>query len=199
MLPAPGSAAALRAMQASDDNLGRVLRALDEKGVREKTNILIASDHGFSTIERPVDTAAFLRKSGFDVAREKEVALARGEVRFAGNGGSILYYVGERDRETVARLVTALQQTDFAGVIFSREAIEGTFPLTQVHMEIERGPDVVVTCRWHGGRNEAGVPWHDCGERRRRRLQGNTRHVESIRHAQHVHRGGPGFPARARQ
>jgi hypothetical protein len=79
-------------------------------------------------------------------------------VRIAANGGTVLCYVGENDPAATERLVVALQATDFAGVIFSREPIAGTFPLAQVHLDVVAGPDVVMTFRWHDGRNATGVP-----------------------------------------
>ena len=63
---APGSEPSMAAVRSSDRNLGLVLEALSKKKAREKTNIIVVSDHGFSTIERGIDFAAALRKAGFD-------------------------------------------------------------------------------------------------------------------------------------
>lgn len=71
------------------------------------------------------------------------------------NGGSNLFYVGNHERETIRRLVRSLQQAPFGGVIFSREKIEGTFPLAQVHIDVAGGPDVVVASRWDDRANDA--------------------------------------------
>jgi arylsulfatase A-like enzyme len=157
---APGSEAALAAIRATDVNFGLLLRALDEKKIRDRTDILVVSDHGFSTIERLIDVAELLRDAGFNVAGDKDLVLAPGQVRIAGNGGTNLYYVGDRDAETTARLIEFLQRTDFAGVIFSRQPAEGTFPLADAQIETADGPDVVMSFRWNDGRNAAGVPGH---------------------------------------
>ena len=154
---APGSEQALAAIKSADANLGLIVRALDEKKVLDKTDILLVSDHGFSTIERSVDVAGFLRGNGFDIAGEKDVVLARGQVRVAGNAGTNLYHVGEHDAATVARLIAVLQQSDFAGVIFAREPAEGTFPLSAIHINTASAPDVVMAFRWHAGHNSNGV------------------------------------------
>ena len=46
----PGSEPYLAALKAQDELLGELLRKLAELGLRERTNLLIASDHGHSTI-----------------------------------------------------------------------------------------------------------------------------------------------------
>ena len=154
---APGSMESLGAIKSADANLGILLQALEAKGVRERTDIFVASDHGFSTIGRAVDVAGILRRNGFDVATEKESKLAHGQVRVAGNGGTNLYYIGGQDSATAARLVELLQRSDFAGVIFAREALPGTFRLKDVHLEVANGPDVIMSFRWDDRPNQHGV------------------------------------------
>jgi hypothetical protein len=57
------------------------------------------------------------------------------------------------------RLVEFLQCSDFAGVIFSRIAIEGTFPLEQVRIGTANNvPDVLVSMRWSADKNDFGTP-----------------------------------------
>lgn len=52
-----------------------------------------------------------------------------------------------------------LQTTDFAGVVFSRLPIEGTFPLDTVRLNATNvSPDLVVSFRWSADRNENGAP-----------------------------------------
>jgi predicted AlkP superfamily pyrophosphatase or phosphodiesterase len=153
----PGTEVALAGIKSSDENLGRVIHALEEKKVLDQTDILLASDHGFSTIERAVDVPGFLRARGFEIAGEDDVVLRRGQVKVAGNGGTNLYYVGERDATTIGRLVETLQQTDFASVIFSRQPLEGTFPLSDARIDTASGPDVVMAFRWTSNRNADGV------------------------------------------
>src|SRR5207253_5220173 len=52
-----------------------------------------------------------------------------------------------------------LQTSDFAGVIFSRIPVEGTFPLDRVGIGMSNNvPDVVVSMRWSADRSEVGAP-----------------------------------------
>ncbi len=59
---APGSKEALAAIKSSDENLGRILAALDRDHARESTDIFVVSDHGFSTIQRSVDLRKILKR-----------------------------------------------------------------------------------------------------------------------------------------
>ena len=155
---APGSELSLAAVRSSDRCLALVLEALSKKNARETTDILVVSDHGFSTIERGIDFVPALRAAGFDaVASFKETPKA-GQVMVVGNGGTILFYVIEHDRAVTARLVEWLQHSDFAGVVFAREKFEGAFPLESVHANTADAPDVIVAMRWNAKPNQFGAP-----------------------------------------
>lgn len=152
----PGSATALAAIQSADDNLATVLRVLEEKSVRATTDVLIVSDHGFSTIARPLRVADLLAKDGFSLRRGDDSEKA-GAIRLVGNGGTVFFYVDDHEPATTLRLVEWLQKQDFTGVIFTREKLEGTFPLSRVHLETPTGPDVAVSLRWNDRPNQDGV------------------------------------------
>jgi hypothetical protein len=62
------------------------------------------------------------------------------------------------DTTLTRRLVEFLQQSDFAGVIFTKEAMEGTFRLDQARIETDHAPDVVMAFRWNDAKNQFGVP-----------------------------------------
>jgi len=156
----PGSEPALAAIRGSDRNLALVLEALDKKKARETTDVFIVSDHGFSTIERAIDFPAELQKAGFDATAAFKETPKRGQIMVVGNGGTILLYVIEHDRDVAGRLVEWLQHSDFAGVIFSREKFDGTFPLETVRANTAEAPDIVVALRWNKNPNRFGAPGH---------------------------------------
>ena len=155
---APGSEPSVAAVHNSDRNLALVLEALAKKNARETTDVFVVSDHGFSTIERSIDFPAELRKAGFDATTAFKETPKRGQVMVVGNGGTILFYVIEHDRDVAARLVEWLQHSDFAGVIFAREKFEGTFPLETVRANTADAPDVMVALRWNNKPNRFGTP-----------------------------------------
>jgi len=154
----PGSEASLAALRISDNNLALVLDALAKKDARKTTDIFVVSDHGFSTIERAIDFPAELRKAGFDATASFKETPKRGQVMVVGNGGTILFYVIEHDRDVAGRLVEWLQHSDFAGVIFARENFEGTFSLETVRVNTTDAPDVMVALRWNPKPNRFHVP-----------------------------------------
>ena len=132
---APGAPLALAAIKASDDNFAAVLSALDRQGARETTDVFVVSDHGFSTIKRSIDLRKILRDAGFSAKTEFTDEPKRGDVMLVGNGGSVLFYVEGHDAEVTRRLVEFLQQTDFAGVIFTKEPMPGTFNLSEAKID----------------------------------------------------------------
>jgi arylsulfatase A-like enzyme len=155
---APGSPEALAAIKAVDDDLAMVLSALEKKKVRDSTDIFVVSDHGFSTIRRSIDVIALLNKAGFHAAKEFSETPKPGDILVSGNGGTVLFYVRDHDRGVTQRLVDWLQHGDFAGVIFTRDKLDGTFPLNAARIDTSNAADIVVSCRCDGQtQNQFGV------------------------------------------
>jgi predicted AlkP superfamily pyrophosphatase or phosphodiesterase len=155
---APGAPAVIAAIKLADKNLGAVLSVLDERKARETTDVLVVSDHGFSTIRRSIDLRKVLNEAGFAATAEFNDEPKPGDIMLAGNGGSVLFYVIGHDATVTRRLVEFLQQSDFAGVIFTKQPMEGTFALEQANIQSDRAPDVVMAFRWDPSKNQFGVP-----------------------------------------
>lgn len=192
---APGSEPSVAAVRSSDRHLALVLDALAKKKARETTDILVVSDHGFSTIERSIDFAAELRQAGFDATGAFQETPKAGQIMVVGNGGSILFYVIEHDRTLTARLVEWLQRSDFAGVIFAREKFEGTFPLEFVRANTADAPDVMVSLRWNAKPNRFGVPGQIITDSRRGRDQGSHVTLSEFDVHNTLITSGPDFPS----
>ncbi len=154
----PGSQQALAAIRDADDNLARALETLEKKGVRDSTDVIVASDHGFSTCAKPCDLAADLEKAGFKAAREFKTKPGKDEVLVVSNSGSDVIYIIGHNKETIGKVVAFLQQWEYAGVIFTRESLPGTFSLDKAHLNSWDAPDIVVSLRWTGDKNRNGVP-----------------------------------------
>ena len=154
----PGAEPSMAAIRSSDRNLAAVLGALSKRNAREATDVLVVSDHGFSTIERGIDFPGELHAAGFDAVAAFEQAPKAGQVMVVGNGGTILFYIIEHDRAVASRLVEWLQHSDFAGVIFAREKFEGAFPLESLYANTADAPDVMVALRWNPKPNRFGIP-----------------------------------------
>ncbi len=169
----PNATAARQALHNSDEDLGRVLEALDRLGVRNKTDVLVVSDHGFSTIAKNYDLAKILKKGGFNAASTFAAAPKPGQVVVVGNSGSACLYVIGHDPAVSRRLVEFLQKSDFAGDIFSRDSLPGTFPLSQVGVDTAGAPDVMFSARWSPEPNQHGLPGMLIAEGKRGPGQGN--------------------------
>jgi arylsulfatase A-like enzyme len=154
---APGAPEALAAIKSSDQNLAAVLAALDQRDARASTDVFVVSDHGFSTIQRSIDLRKVLSDAGFAAKIEFNGEPRPGDIMLAGNGGSVLFYVIGHDEKLIRCLVEFLQQSDFAGVIFTNKPIEGTFNLDQAKVRTDHSPDVVMAFRWNDSNNQFGV------------------------------------------
>jgi len=155
---APGAPEALAAIKSDDENLAAVLSALDERKARDTTDVFVVSDHGFSTIRRSVDLRKILNEAGFAARTEFKGEPKPGDVMLAGNGGTVLFYIIGHDSAVARRLVEFLQQSDFAGVIFTKQPMDGIFSLEQANIQNDHAPDVVMAFRWEPSKNQFGVP-----------------------------------------
>ncbi|MEY2480336.1 MAG: hypothetical protein QOI04_1263 [Verrucomicrobiota bacterium] len=155
---APGTEAALAAIKSSDENLMLVRAALDRQHARETTDVFVVSDHGFSTIRHMIELPKVLASAGFHVVTEFSEAPKPDDIMMVGNGGAVLFYVTGHDEALTHRLVEFLQRSDFAGVIFTKAAMDGTFGLDQAKIDNEHAPDAVLAFRWNDSKNQFGIP-----------------------------------------
>lgn len=98
---------ALQAVEQSDVMLGRVLAALVELGLAERSLVTIVSDHGFLPVEHKIQPNTVLRQAGLLSAEEK------GKVRdwrayFQSNGGSASLYLRDPTDSRLAEQVRGL-------------------------------------------------------------------------------------------
>jgi arylsulfatase A-like enzyme len=154
-----GSEMALAAIKSVDTRLGTVLDALDKSGARDDTDIFVISDHGFSTIRSANEPVTPLNAMGLSVASTSFAQLPKpGQVLAVENGGSISFYITGHDKVIGRKITDFLQSTNYAGVIFSRWKLPGTFDLHAAHIATRQAPDVVVALNWSSDRNSLGIP-----------------------------------------
>jgi len=155
---APGSRESLAAIRNSDDNLARVLAALDAKGARSNTDVLVLSDHGCSTVSARADVSDALTAAGFDAVREFDHKPRPGEILVVSNGGSCMVYVIGHQETVIQKILQFFQQLPFTGVLFTRDGSSGTFRLSQVHLDSDDAPDILISFRWTSDKNKNGTP-----------------------------------------
>ncbi|MDB6153226.1 MAG: Type phosphodiesterase/nucleotide pyrophosphatase [Chthoniobacteraceae bacterium] len=163
-MTAPGSAAALAGIANCDASLAAVLSTLETKGIRDKTDIFVVSDHGFSTVAKMINLVAKFKAMGIPAGREFKWAPAPGEVLVVNTGGSVCIYVAGHVSEMIQKVVDLLQSSDFAGPIFTKDPLPGTFSLKDAHLDSANAPDVVFSFRALPGPNQFGTPGLIYGE-----------------------------------
>jgi arylsulfatase A-like enzyme len=152
------------ALSHDDREIARVLTTLDELGLTASTDVLVASDHGFSTNTGGVDVTGSLIEAGLKASPDSD------DVVLASSGQAVGLHVAAHDRERIARLVAFVQSREWGGVVFTagpaagdpRGTVEGTFSLDLIHLaNDERAPDVLFTFPWTSRPNAFGVPGTD--------------------------------------
>ena len=150
-----GSPEAVAAIREADSHFGRLLSWLDEHGLSSDTDVIVVSDHGYSTISEVVDIEAELRAAGFPPANEP------GGVAVAPNGGSALFYAPEDTQATADRLAEWLIARPWCGALLASDAageIPGTLPASLVGLEGPRAPSLAMSCHWDSTPNSTGYP-----------------------------------------
>ncbi|HLP76089.1 MAG TPA: alkaline phosphatase family protein, partial [Candidatus Paceibacterota bacterium] len=154
----PGSPKALAALANCDRKLAAVLRELERRGIRDKTDVFVVSDHGFSTIQSTVDVAKKLNAAGFKASRRFQSTPDRGDILIVSQSGSVFFYVTDHDSKVIKKLVQFLQKQEFSGAIFTRKGMKGTFALSEAGIDAKEAPDVVLSMRWSDVRSKTGAP-----------------------------------------
>ena len=95
-----------------DGQVGRVLAALDQAGIRDRTTVFVVSDHGFMAVTKSLRPNALLRRAGLletsaDAKGREQITRAR--VQVIPEGGIGMVYLtdpatADQDRATVRRL-----------------------------------------------------------------------------------------------
>ena len=141
-----GSPMSDRAVREADEGFGDILTWLDAND-RAGANIIVASDHGYSTISRTVDVESQIREAGFTPQ----------DVIPAPNGGSVLFYA--RNPRVASDLVAWLMTQPWCGALLASDAagdIPGTLPLSLAGGEGPRAPELIMSFTWNSEANPAG-------------------------------------------
>jgi hypothetical protein len=69
-----------------------------------------------------------------------------------------LFYVTGRDPRIILGLIHFLQNWSHTGVIFTRQAADGTFTMSQARIDSPDAPEVMISMRWNADKNDSGTP-----------------------------------------
>ena len=147
---APGTIEVLRAV---DAEIGRLLDGLRDRGLLATTDILLTSDHGFSTRTGSASLMRLLVDSGLKASTNSTDVIVAGDAIHVNEGGP----------SRIRRIVERLQQTEWIGAVFTRGEpgsergwVDGTLSFSSVRWDHARSGDILATGNWTESVNEHG-------------------------------------------
>lgn len=152
-----GSPEALDAIREADRQFGRLLDWLQQTGRAAETDVIVVSDHGYSTITEVIDVEGELRRAGFPPGGEP------GSVTVAGNGGAALFYATGDDHGTADRLAEWLMRQPWCGPLLASDAageVEGSLPASVAGLDGPRAPALTMSFAWNSEVNTSGYVGH---------------------------------------
>lgn len=150
-----GAELTLKSLALVDAGIGRIEDALRAQGLLDRTNIIVTSDHGFSTHTRELRLAALVEPFARSMADgSKDIVVSEGAI----------YLRSGTDRGRVAAIVAALQERPEVGAIFTRPgasrgkegSVPGTLSFDVARWNHPRSGDILVSANWTSGKNDAG-------------------------------------------
>ncbi|MCC6487041.1 MAG: alkaline phosphatase family protein [Candidatus Hydrogenedentes bacterium] len=149
-----GSPTTVEALKTVDSEVGRIVDALESRGLTGTTDIIIASDHGFSVQTGEAKLAEFLVQKGLKGSLSSaDVVVVDGCV-----------YVDGHNEERIRAIVELLQATPWVGALFTKAkepsspegVVGGTLSFDLIHFNHERSPDILVDANWSDAKNSFG-------------------------------------------
>ncbi len=109
-----------------DENIGQLGRALESRGLLDKTDFFLVSDHGQRQIVRTVKLNALLAEAGFIRTNEKGKVVDWKAYCFSNAMSSLVYLKDPSDKKTRAELLSFLEKLRDEGIygfskIFTKE------------------------------------------------------------------------------
>ena len=150
-----GSDLTRRALALVDAEIGRIEDTLRARGLLDRTNLIVTSDHGFSTHTGELRLSALLEP----LARP----MADGSPDIVNAGGSI-HVRGGADAARLNAIVSVLRQRPEVGAIFTRPGpkggpegiVPGTLSFDIARWNHARSGDILVSANWSHAANKAG-------------------------------------------
>lgn len=144
-----------RSLSLVDAGIGHIEDTLRAKGLLDRTNIIVTSDHGFSTHTGELKLAQLVEPFAKPMADgSKDIAVAEGAI----------YLRSGHDPARVAAIVAALQRRPEVGAIFTRPApgrpsdgvVPGTLSFNVARWNHARSGDILISANWTDRVNDAG-------------------------------------------
>jgi len=150
-----GSPATREALAGVDAEIGRLEDGLRARGLLERTDIVVTSDHGFSTHTGGLQLRALVEPFAEKLPDgSPDIVVAEGAIHFR----------GKADQSRIAGVVAALQKRPEIGAIFTRPrpgggaegVVPGTLSFDIARWNHARAGAILVSANWTAKANEAG-------------------------------------------
>ena len=146
-----GSDLSNAAIREADEQFGYLMKWLERTGRASDTDVIVISDHGYSTITETINVESQIRAAEFPSDK----------VVVAPNGGAVLFYIPDGDRNVANRLAVWLMEQPWCGTVTASQAlgdISGALPASLLGNEGPRAPGISMSFRWNTTPNAAGYP-----------------------------------------
>jgi arylsulfatase A-like enzyme len=150
-----GSLVTREALKLVDAEIGRIEETLRARGALDRTNLIVVSDHGFSTHTATFTLDALVRPFARRMPDgSSDIIVAEGAI----------YLRSGRDVARIASIVAALQRRPEVGAIFTRPrtpggyegVVPGTLSFDVARWNHARAADVLVAANWTRNTDDAG-------------------------------------------
>lgn len=145
----PGAYETEETVNLCDGKLAMILATLAKRGALQDTNVFVVSSHGMSETARQVDIITDLNALGIKAQKSFITQPKQGSVMVVPNDGSALIYITGHNKTATEQTLAALRKLDYAGTIFTRNGLEGTFPLSLAKLDTPEAPDILLSYRWN--------------------------------------------------
>jgi arylsulfatase A-like enzyme len=140
-----GAELTLKSLALVDGGIGRVEDELRAKGLLDRTNIFVTSDHGFSTHIGTLRLASLVAPFAKPLPDgSPDIVVAEGAI----------YFRGGADAARVSAIVAALQRPG-AG---AEGVVPGTLSFAVARWNHRRSGEILVSANWTDEKNETGYP-----------------------------------------
>ena len=138
----------LESLALVDAGIGRIEDTLRARGLLDRTNILVTSDHGFSTHTGELKLTALVEPFARKLPDgSSDIVVAEGAI----------YLRSGNDPSRIAAIVAALQARPEVGAIFTAKgAVPGTLPFDVARWSHSRSGAILVSANWTDRANEHG-------------------------------------------
>ena len=150
-----GSPTTNESLRLVDAEIGRIEDALRSKGLADRTNLIVTSDHGFSTHTGALKLASLVAPFARPLPDgSPDIVVAEGAIHFRAGA----------DAARIAAIVAMLQRRPEVGAIFTRSkpaggaegVVPGTLSFGVARWNHARSAEILVSANWTREKNEAG-------------------------------------------